>query len=293
MSQKIDVHVHLAGVGTNGSGCWTSPEFRARFSFRLLRLKYRITEAALGTTADSDWARRIAETVRTSELNRAVVLGFDGVYDENGAIDPRRSQMVIPPAWVFEACKRHGELLPGPSINPFRADARDRLEECVERGAVLIKWLPATQAIDPSHPGLGWFYDRVRAAGIPLLIHSGSSEVTFAEVVPEFSEIQRLRAPLEAGVTVICAHSGAPSLISRDRSQLPVLRAMLAQYPSLWLDNSGMATPSRFLHLPKTALDPLFQERTLYGSDYPVPANAFYYPRRLGVRTAVRLERER
>ncbi len=293
MSRKIDVHVHLAGVGTEESGCWTSPAFRSRFSFRLLRLKYRITTESLLSTADADWARRIAETVRGSELDHAVVLGFDGVYDHTGTLDRELSQMIVPPSWVFAACKRHPELLPGPSINPFRADAPDRLEECIEMGAVLIKWLPATQAIDPSSPDLSWFYERVGEAGIPLLIHSGSSELTFAEVDPKLSDIRLLSAPLDAGVKVICAHSGAPSHISRDRNQLPLLREMLQEYPNLWLDNSGMATPSRFLHLPRTASDPLFQERTLFGSDYPVPANAFFYTRRLGPQAMWRLERQR
>lgn len=290
---RIDVHVHLAGVGTGGSGCWIAPRFERRYTFRLLRWWHGITAEQLRESVDQDWAERVARQVRESELDRAVVLGFDGVYDARGQLDRDRSQLIVPPSWVFDVCRRYpGELLPGPSLNPFRHDAEERLEECIAGGAVLIKWLPSAQGIDPSSPRLTAFYRRVAEAGIPLLIHSGGGEMTFREVRPELKELGLLRAPLEAGVTVICAHSATPVLLSRDVNQLPLLRSMLNEYPHLWVDNSGMANPSRFPYLPRLAREPLFQARTLYGSDFPVPSNAFYFARRLAPREILALERE-
>ena len=289
---RIDVHVHLAGVGTGGSGCWISPRFQKRYTFRLLRWWHGVTPEQLRDSIDQDWVERIAAHVRESELDRAVVLGFDGVYDARGELDTERSQLVVPHAWVFEACRRHpGELLPGPSLNPFRHDALERLEECIAGGAVLIKWLPSAQGIDPSSAQLGEFYRRLAAARLPLLVHSGGSEMTFREVAPELRDLARLRAPLEAGVPVICAHSATPVLFSRDPDQVPLLRAMLGEYPHLWVDNSGMANPSRFPYLPRLARDPEVQVRTLYGSDYPVPSNALYFVRQLGPAEVWKLER--
>lgn len=291
---RIDVHVHLAGVGTAGSGCWISPGFERRYTFRLLRWWHGITAEQLGTSVDQDWAERVAQHVRESELDRAVVLGFDGAYDARGELDRDRSQLIVPPSWVFEACRRHpGELLPGPSLNPHRRDALERLEECIAGGAVLIKWLPSAQDIDPASPKLAEFYRRTAEAGIPLLIHSGGGEMTFQEVRPELKDLGLLRAPLDAGVTVICAHTATPVLFSRDRNQISLLRSMLEQYPHLWVDNSGMANPSRFAYLPRLARDPLIRARTLYGSDFPVPSNAFYFAGALGPRTTWALERER
>lgn len=287
---RVDVHVHLAGIGAGDSGCWASPRFQSRWTFRLLR--WWRGRALEGDSLDAGWAARIARYVRESELDRAVALGFDGVYDARGELDRERSQMVVPPSWVFRVCCSHPELLPGPSVNPHRRDALERLEECIEAGAVLLKWLPATQGIDPSDPRLRRFYQRMSDAGLPLLVHSGGSEQTFAEVAPELRDVRLLRAPLEAGVPVICAHSGTRVHLSRDPDQRSLLREMLRRYPHLWLDNSGMANPSRFAHLPKLARDPLFQARTLYGSDFPVPSNAFYYLHRLGPRAVWRLERE-
>lgn len=290
---RIDAHAHLTGVGTDGSGCWTSPGLRNRPSFRLLRWMLGITDAQLAGSFDADWAAGLAEKVRASEVDHAVALGFDGVYDAAGRLDEARSQMIVPPSWVFEVCRRHPELLPGPSVNPYRADALERLEECVEGGAVLIKWLPATQAIDPADPAHDRFYDRLAETGIPLLVHSGGSENTFAEVDPRVKDLRLLERPLRAGVPVIVAHTAAPVVFLRDPDQVPLLKEWFAEFPRLWVDNSGMANVARFPHLPCYAADADIVARTLHGSDFPVPCNAFYYVRALGHRRVLSLERER
>src|SRR5215218_2596064 len=108
---KIDVHVHLAGVGTQGSGCWAAPGFRSKPVFRYLRWRFGIGDAELRDSVDQDWAARIAGLVRASELDRAAVLGFDGAYDSAGRLDQGRSQMIVPPSWVFEVCRRHPDEL--------------------------------------------------------------------------------------------------------------------------------------------------------------------------------------
>ena len=288
---KIDVHMHLAGTGCCSSGCWVSPSFRKRSTFRLLKLMHGITEHAMATTVDADWAARIARLIRESEVDRGVVLGFDGVYDHaKGDFDERQSQLVVPPEWVFSVCEKHPELLPGPSINPHRKDAISRLEYCIERGAVLIKWLPAAQAIDPSAPRLADFYRIAARAKMPLLIHMGG-ERTFKTVTPEYNDVEHLRAPLEAGVPVICAHTATRVLGTKDPDQIPALKALLREFPHLYVDNSGITNPSRFSHLPGLANDDEITSRTLFGSDWPVPANAFYYFRQLGFRRVRALEK--
>lgn len=288
---KIDTHVHLAGVGTGDSGCWMSESFRRRLTFRLLRIMQGISADQLRDSIDRDWAARVARLVASSELDRAVALGFDGVYDRDGRLDTACTQMLVPPDWVFRVCERHPELLPGPSLNPYRADAAERLDECMERGAVLIKWLPSTQSINPANPALESFYERLAAAGLPLLVHSGGGERTFAELRPELADLRRLRLPLERGVTVICAHAATRVLLSGDEDQQSLLLEMLEEFPNLWVDNSGIANPSRFPHLPRIAREPRIANRALHGSDFPVPVGAFYYPRELGLRRVWELQR--
>ncbi len=283
--------MHLAGTGCCNSGCWVSPKFKARHTFRLLKFLHKISDEAMRTTIDDDWAARIAALIRGSGLDKGVVLGFDGVYHhDHGRFDEAESQLVVPPEWVFKVCRQHKELLPGPSINPYRADAMKQLEYCIEQGAVLIKWLPAAQAIDPADHKIGEFYKVCARAKMPLLIHMGG-ERTFRTVTPEFNNVERLRRPLDAGVPVICAHTATRILGSDEGDQIPELKRLLKAYPHLWVDNSGLCNPSRFAHLPELAKDQAIAERTLYGSDFPVPSNSFYYLKALGLRRVINFEK--
>lgn len=287
---KIDVHMHLAGTGCCQSGCWVSPNFEKRLSFRALKLLQGISNRQLRSTIDVDWAKRISDLVTQSELDFGVVLGFDGVYHhQDGHHDEPRSQMIIPPEWVFRVCRTYPGLLPGPSINPHRRDAIKQLEYCIEHGAVLIKWLPAAQAIDPAQQNLREFYRGLAASRIPLLVHMGG-EKTFKSIAPEFNNVDLLMPALDAGVKVICAHSATRLMPSTERDQLPRLKEMLGDYPHLWLDNSGLLNPARFIHAPRLANDPVFANRTLYGSDWPVPSNSFYFTAQLGIKKVVALE---
>jgi len=293
MLPKIDVHIHLAGNGCCGSGIWLSKTFQKRYTYRLLKLVQRITPEQEATSVDSDWVERISKLVGESQMDYGVVLGFDGVYDtEHGAWIEKKSQLLIPPAWVFTVCKKYPNLLPGPSINPFRKDALDLLQYCIDEGAVLIKWLPPAQGIDPADPKILDFYRALADAKMPLLVHTGG-EKTFATVIEGVESIDKLIPALDLGVTVICAHSATWVLGDKKFDQLPRLKELLGRYPQLWLDNSGICNPSRFFHLPRLAKDPLINERTLYGSDWPVPSNAFYYAGKLGVRKVFQLERMR
>jgi uncharacterized protein len=289
---KIDVHMHLAGLGTQDSGCWLAPSFRRRPTFALLRRWYGFSDEQMRSSVDQDWVAHLAGLVRGSEIDSAVGLGFDGVYRGDGSFDEERSQLVVPPSWVFEAARRsRGALLPGPSVNPARGDAMERLEECIEGGAVLIKWLPAVQAIDPSLPRNDRFYRRMREAGLPLLVHSGGGEATFRVVASELQDLALLERPLQEGVTVICAHTAAPIIYSRDPDQTPLLRSFLGRFPNLWVDNSGMANPSRFTFLARFAREAGVRERTLYGSDFPVPSSPLYFVRTFGSATTLRLQK--
>ncbi|NRA68067.1 MAG: amidohydrolase family protein [Pseudobacteriovorax sp.] len=295
MTARIDVHMNLAGVGTRGSGCKTSSEFRRRYSFIFYRLLHKISRKKLETSADQDWAELVAKTVRESkEVDYGVVLGFDKVYDENGKHLPRFDQMVVPADWVFEVCNSYKELLPCPGLHPYRLDALDALDELAEKKAVCIKWLPPAQNIDASKPQLVPFYKKLADSGIPLLVHTGT-EKTFKtqKISRDYIDIARLALPLEHGVKIIAAHSATGVIGTGEMNQRNLLRQMLADFPNLWVDNSGICNPGRFFNLIPLTKCPDILERTIYGSDFPVPCNAFYYLKDFGARKVFELERIR
>jgi uncharacterized protein len=288
---KFDLHVHLAGTGCDNSGCWISPEFRARWTYRLLKVMHGISSRQENTTIDRDWVKLITQLIDASEIDYAVVLGFDAVVDPKTGAELRNdSQLIVPPQWVFTVCNENRGLLPGPSINPYRKDALFLLDYCIQQGAVLIKWLPAVQAIDPADEKLRDFYKIAARAKIPLLIHMGG-EKTFRAIAPQYNDVDALVKPLEAGVPVICAHTATAPIGSSEPNQIEKLKNLLRTYPHLWVDNSGMCNPSRFFHLPRLAKDELIVERSLYGSDWPVPSHAFYYIREMGPRRAFQIDR--
>jgi predicted TIM-barrel fold metal-dependent hydrolase len=289
----IDVHMHLAGTGCCNSGCWVSPDFRQRYTFKLLKLIHRISNRQMESTIDKDWAANIARLVRESGIDYGVVLGFDGVYSrKDGSFSDEHSQMVIPAEWVFSVCREHGNLLPAPSINPYRKGALKILDYCIRNGAVCIKWLPAAQDINPDDAQIDEFYRMCPAANLPVLVHMGG-EKTFKTVTAAFNNVERLKRPLELGVKVICAHTATRIIGTSEADQIPKLKGLLREYPHLWVDNSGMCNPSRFAHVPVLAKDEEITSRTLYGSDWPVPSNAAYFLPQLGLRKVISLERMR
>jgi predicted TIM-barrel fold metal-dependent hydrolase len=287
---KIDVHMHLAGTGCCGSGIRMSPWFQSRYTYKLLRFKLRISDEQMRTTVDEDWPKRMSDLIAESQIDYGVVLGFDGVFNADGSERTDKLQMSIPSKWVFDVCRKHKNLLPGPSINPYKKGALEELAQCIENGAVLIKWLPCTQDINPADVRIDEFYAMLAKAKVPLLVHMGG-ERTFHTVNEHYNDVRLLRHPLECGVTVICAHSATRIQGSSEVDRTDELIKLLEEFPNLWVDNSGLCTPVRFQHVPRLAKIDIVEQRTLYGSDWPVPANAFYYVGRMPVRKIISLER--
>lgn len=289
---RIDVHIHLAGNGCCESGCWLSPEFQRRPTYLVMRWMQRFSREAMATTVDRDWAGRVSTLVAGAGFDYGVVLGFDGVYHPHThTLDARRSQMIIPQDWVFRVCREYPHLLPGPSINPYRPRALADLERALADGAVLIKWLPSAQCIDPQDRDLDDFYRLLAAAAVPLLVHTGG-ERTFASHEPQFNAPSRLVRALDLGVKVIAAHGGTAVRFERVHEDGPAsLRQLVQRYDRLWIDNSGICNPARYQHLFPLACDPTLSPRIVYGSDWPVPSHAFYYWRKLGLSQVRALDR--
>ncbi len=291
----IDIHIHLAGTGCCHSGIWMSPKLRRRYTIKLMQFIHGISEKKLDDDFDVFWLKQIHNLVSGSrEIDFAVLLGFDGAFAEKTKTpDWDKSQLIIPCDWVFNAAKNYPYFLPGPSINPMRADALDLLDYCLEKKAVLIKWIPSAQGINPANQNFKAFFKKAAESQIPLLIHVGG-EKTFMSHFPEYNRAENLKFALDEGVKIIAAHSGTHVWRSKEPDDLPVVIKLLEKYPNLWLDNSGLANPSRFHHLPKLAqVHPLIGQRMLYGSDYPVPSDAYYYPIKLGIPKMLKVQKIR
>ena len=202
----IDIHVHTAGLGAHGSGCFVAPVLRDSYKFSWYLRAFGVSREELQRVGDARVFERIAERVAAStSVQQAVVLAMDGVVGNDGALDRARTQVYVPNDFVQQQTDRYESLLFGASVNPYRHDAVARLHEVKSAGAVLVKWIPAIMAIDPADPRIIPFYESLVELDLPLLVHVGQ-ERSFSAARDELGDPVRLTLPLDIGVIVIAAH---------------------------------------------------------------------------------------
>ena len=293
VAPRVDVHVHLGGLGTNGSGISVSHRFRRGLVFRALLRSLGVTRAQLGE-ADRLYVEGVARLVReSSTIDRAVVLAMDGRW-RDGRLDRERSPLVVPNDWARDACRQHPELLYGASVNPERPNALDELDRVAEDGAVLVKWLPNVMGFDLGSPAHVPFFRRLAALRMPVLTHCGA-EFTLPGGDGRLGCPTRLERALDEGVVVIVAHCAtlAWARVGEERLGGPALLGRLAErYPSLHADVSALASPLRGWWLRQVLDTPALADRLVGGSDFPVPAWAFTQVGRAPLRRLLEARRE-
>jgi hypothetical protein len=265
----VDIHCHTAGIGAGGSGCFVSPALRSSWRFPLYLNSFGVTETELQSEGDGIVIRRLSETLAGSHrVSKAVILAMDSVVDDDGEPDTGRTEFFIPNEFVALEVSRYSNLLYGASVNPLRRDALDRLDRAAAEGAVLIKWLPAIQEIDPADKRHIPFYRRLAELDLPLLTHTGE-ESSFTRTRNELGDPERLRLPLAEGVTVIAAHAASNGRNAGQRNHDRFIR-LCAEFPNLYADISAMTQLNRLGHLPRLLCHGELHERLLYGTDMPL-----------------------
>lgn len=282
----VDMHVHIAGIGAGGSGCYVSPALQENFRFAQYLAGFGVTRHELQEHGDAVAVDKIAARLRSStHVQGAVLLALDGVVDAHGALDLPRTEVYIPNAYVAAQVRRYPDLFYfGASINPYRKDALVQLEQAKRDGAVLVKWIPNIQHIDPADPQLVPFYRKLRELGLPLLSHTGQ-ERSFSSANDAFGDPRRLELPLSLGVTVIAGHIATTGMNHGEANYQRIL-PMFAQYPNLYADISSLTQINKLGYMAKALREPRLQGRLLYGSDFPLSnmilTSAWYFPLNLG-----------
>jgi predicted TIM-barrel fold metal-dependent hydrolase len=270
----IDCHIHVVGNGSSGSGARLAVRFpRHRLLARLLIREFGLPPEALEGPLDELYRDKLLEYVDGSGLTRAVILAHEHTHDEAGQPIHAFGSMYIPNDYVLNLARNHPRLLAGVSIHPARPDAISELDRCADLGAAVMKCLPNCQNIDCSDPRFIPFWERMAKHRIPLLAHTGG-ELSLPVYNPKLANPARIELPLQCGVTVIAAHGGSRALLW-DRCYLGEMKRLLARYPNLYLDNSGMQTPFRSRSLPALAGEP-FSGRVVHGSDLPIPISGLW-----------------
>jgi predicted TIM-barrel fold metal-dependent hydrolase len=282
----VDCHVHLSAF-TPGHG-YMSRTLLDSVPFRFMRWKFGLVgeDANTERTLEALLARTVAEA---SPVNAAVVLAFDAVYDANGKRDATRTHFEVANDYVRDVTRRYPGLLYGPSIHPYRRDAVAELERVARDGAVLIKWLPITQDIDPSDARCLPFYEALADLKIPLLSHTGW-ERTLPTANDRVADPALLRPALERGVTVIMAHCGTKSFYG-ESCHVDSFMRMARDFEHCYGDTSALNLPTRAYGWRRLLDDDAVRAKLVHGSDWPIlPLPPL---RHTGWRSAISLMRER
>lgn len=264
-----DMHCHTAGIGAGGSGCYVSAKLRQSYKLGFYLRAFGVTEAEIARDGDALVLSRLSERLTSSHhVSRAVILALDGVIDEHGQLDLLHTEVYVPNEFLAAEVPKHPNLLWGASINPNRPDALARLEWAKAHGAVLVKWLPAIQGIDPADERYIPFYRKLTELNLPLLVHTGN-ERSFTASDDALGDPLRLRLPLREGVTVIAAHAATTGEIEGEPC-IDRLARLMTEHPNLYADISSLTQLNKRGYVATVLRRPEFAQRLLYGTDYPL-----------------------
>ena len=265
----IDMHCHTAGFGAGGSGAWVSRELRESWKFKLYLKIFGSSVPEVEREGDGVIMEIIAKGIDESKyVDGAVILAMDAPYTVGGEVDKAAGEVVVPNRFVGEQVLRFVNLYFGASVHPNRKDALEELDWSKAHGAVLMKWLPNIQNIDPSNERYRAYYEKLVELDLPLLTHVGDED-SFSKTNNALGDPHLLRLPLECGVRVIAAHV-ASSGESEGQDNVERLLEMMPEFPNLFADISTLTQANRKKYLPVVLNDPRLEGRLMYGTDYPL-----------------------
>jgi len=265
----IDCHVHLAALPDGDNGCYISQKMLKSPLFRFLLWKHALSPAH-PQAANKKYLDDLLTELRASRhVQKAVLLGMDGVYDQRGRLDQAQTDFLISNDYVLRTAQAYpGEFLAGTSINPQRRDAIEEVHRCADAGAALIKVLPNAQQFNPADLRYQSFYRALAERQLPLLSHVGY-EFSLIGKDQSAGDPERLQLALDEGVTVIAAHACSYGLMLYEKF-IPTFQDFVRRYPHFFADISALTLPNRFRMLLHLRGDPELQERLLFGTDYPL-----------------------
>ena len=288
---RLDAHVHLIAMDAPKHKCFVADKRKNGLIAAYMKMVVGVSSRVTDEVFDIAYVDHLAKLVEDSKyLDKALVFAMDGLYDERGELDPR-TEALVSNDWAIEAVKRYPDLFVfGASIHPARPDAIDELERCAAEGAACVKWVPPSMGIDPGDERYEPFYRKMKELGLVLTSHTGYEHSVFV-VDQSLGDPERLRLPLDVGLTVVAGHAGTSGYFDKVE-YFPNMVRMCEQYPNLYADTSAIANVVRCQYR-KQLLEPPLVDRLIQGTDYPVPPTPLLWPRVLGPLNAVRLQATR
>jgi len=305
---KIDMHIHVAGNGTDLANVDNDVYFYADDNHHwFTRILYNMVEEEvkeLGGDFDKDGKISTGEYFKiiykllasSKEIDGLVLLALDAVYDpETGEIDEKKTDLFITNKFLNRKVLELNEQLQnesapevrkkrfflGASVSPNRTDWESELEYVVSQtDAVLMKLIPSTQHIHLMDEKHNEFYEALSSHKMPLLCHVGP-EYSFPEGIrrKELDNFRYLEKPLDHGVTVIAAHCATPVFPLIDKNETPEFYALMKNANEggkirLLADTSALSLSTRIPFIPEI-VKTFPSDWLVHGSDFPIPLDAW------------------
>jgi hypothetical protein len=99
--KPIDMHVHVVGNGTGGTGCWLRVTGWHRLLATLMLRHVGLPADAMTGDLDRLFIERLLDQVRSSSLSAAVILAQDQVHDDQGRVLRDMGSFFVPNDYVF------------------------------------------------------------------------------------------------------------------------------------------------------------------------------------------------
>lgn len=279
-----DIHAHVIVDEPAGEGNYLAAPERQGRTMRFVRRRL-----ASGIQSHGSPAEYLLKNLEESSIDRAVLLAFDGVWNEDGSFNRERTVLVVSNDYAAGLASRSRKALFGASIHPYRKDSVCELERVAQKGACLVKWLPSAQGIDPGDIRCRGFYEALAGLRMPLLTHTGVEHMipTFPH---ELNDPSRLRLALQCGVTVIAAHCGS-RLFLHEKTYFRNWVEMVRESGSLYGDVSTFGLPLHGRLLEEILADRHLVSRVVYGSDFPAYVMPLWYAPAIGLNRAQAIRR--
>ena len=261
----LDCHVHVSAFDPKHGSM--SKSLLGSIPFKFMRWRFDLEGS------DSETERQIekllVETINgATELDGAVVLAFDAVYDRDGKINLNGTHLYVTNDYVIELAVRHPKIHFAASIHPYRKDAVAELERCIAAGAKMVKWLPITQNFNPADALCVPFYEALAHHNIPLLSHTGW-EHALPSLDRAVADPMLLTEALRRGVRVIAAHCGT-RMFPWEIDYLPNWVRMAREFEYFYGDTAALNVPSRWYAYDTILSDPVLKSKLVHGSDWPI-----------------------
>ena len=274
--KTIDIHTHLLSSEV------AFDRFYDKVAIRLFGKRFGIDPKELARDPYAAYVRALTDSVRNSEhVEKVVLFGVDERVDDAGKTLHKDITVCASNDDLLEVYREHSDVVvPFFSINPKRPDALELIDQYAEQGFKGAKFLQNYWGVDTREARYRPYFEKLAERKLPLIVHVGSESSVHSFKACE--SIAMLDRPLDAGVTVICAHmalSYEPRRILRAFSKKPkhfngeyfTLLEMLRTHDNLYADISALLTPVRAKVLRHLSEARDVHGKLLFGTDFPVP----------------------